>query len=99
MPDHLHAMIVGDTDLSDTNAAFRSFKHRSGMWLARKSNLRWQQSYWDHIVRQNENWESQARYIALNPVRKGLVATVDEWPYTGSIGCSFAQAIEAAFDP
>jgi putative transposase len=98
MPDHIYVMVVGDTDESNTKEAFVSFKHRSGMWLARKTSLRWQENYWDHIVRYFEGWESQARYIALNPMRKGLAETVLDWPYTGSIGCSFGQMIEDAFD-
>jgi REP element-mobilizing transposase RayT len=98
MPDHLNAMIVGNAEDSDTKQAFVSFKIRSGRWLTSNSTLRWQKSYWDHIVRYFETWESQARYIALNPVRKGLAETVLDWSYAGSIGCNFSQIIEDAFD-
>jgi len=82
MPDHVHVMIIGNADDSDTKKAFVSFKIRSGRWLTLNSTLRWQKNYWDHIVRYFETWESQARYIALNPVRKGLAESILDWPYT-----------------
>jgi len=42
----------------------------------------WQRSFWDHVVRSNENLETVARYIIENPVRNGLVERVEDYPYS-----------------
>jgi REP element-mobilizing transposase RayT len=87
MPDHMHALVVGETESSDTLAMMRSFKIRTGIWLkAHGMPFRWQKDFDDHVVRFDEGWRQQARYIALNPVRKGWVEFPEDWPHTASIG-------------
>jgi len=44
---------------------------------------RWQKSYFDHVVRKDEDLARQAFYIADNPVRKGLVEDWRDYPLTG----------------
>jgi len=47
--------------------------------------------------RYREGYEGEAKHIALNPVRKGLVADGALWPYTGSIGYNSKEVIEDVF--
>lgn len=87
MPDHLHLLHCGQTPQSRAKDAMVRFKRDSGIWFAEhRPELEWQKDFYDHIVRRSEGWESQARYLALNPVRAGLATDIFEWPYTGSIG-------------
>lgn len=44
----------------------------------------WQESYYDHVVRDDEEIIRTVRYVLENPVRKGLVRKFDEYPYSGS---------------
>ena len=94
MPDHLHVLMLGETDASDAKAAMDRFKASTGWWLYRnRPELHWQKDYWDHIVRAREGWETQARYIAGNPVRAGLVADPFDYSFTGSIGYDVREII------
>ena len=94
MPDHLHALVLGEDEGSDAKGAMDRFKAASGWWLFRnRPGVRWQKDYWDHVVRAREGWESQARYLAGNPVRAGLVADPFDWPHTGSVGYDVREII------
>lgn len=44
----------------------------------------WQSGYYDHVLRNDEGSLGVMRYILENPVRAGLVAEVQEYPYSGS---------------
>jgi len=42
------------------------------------------EGYWDHTLRDDESLSGVAAYVVLNPVRAGLVASPEEYPFTGS---------------
>ncbi len=44
----------------------------------------WQKSYYDHVLRHDENLAHVVRYVLENPVRAGLVESFDEYPYAWS---------------
>ena len=82
MPDHLHVLAKGRTASSDALAAFYRFKLRTGIQLDRFCRpAKWQKDLYDHIARYGHDWRSQARYIAHNPLRAGLVEEPLEYPY------------------
>ncbi len=76
MPDHVHALLAfpPDEKMSDVIQNWKSY-------IARACSVKWQRGYFDHRVRNGENWELKAAYIRQNPVRKGLVACGEKWPY------------------
>ena len=45
----------------------------------------WQSGFFDHILRSDESYAGKWNYVRNNPVRAGLVATADQWPYQGEI--------------
>ena len=71
MPDHLHLLVGAREEGSNLLAFMRALKQRSG-YLFRSRQRLWQKNYYDHILRAGDSWESVARYIWMNPVRKGL---------------------------
>jgi putative transposase len=85
MPDHLHLLIIGADDLSDLRKFMSLFKQKSGYWFKKnyEENL-WHLSYYDHVLRKEENIESIASYILENPVRKGLVSDPREYAFSWS---------------
>lgn len=91
MPDHLHVLAEGLYEDTDLLRFIDTFKQSSGFWLARnKPSMRWQKSYYDHILREVEDAPKHARYILENPVRAGIV---DDWltyPHKGSTVYDFA---------
>ena len=44
----------------------------------------WQENYYEHILRKDEDTISVVKYILNNPVRKGLVEDYREYFYSGS---------------
>lgn len=94
MPDHLHVMFKGVDAESDLFAAMKTFKHRSGHWMARHNlPFRWQKDFYDHLIRGREDWRAQATYIGLNPVRAGIVENLFDYPFTGSIGTELEDVV------
>ncbi len=61
------------------------FKQRTG-FAFRDANppLLWQKSYYDHVIRREEDIAVVARYIIGNPVRARLVKSATEYPFSGS---------------
>jgi putative transposase len=78
MPDHVHLLVAGGQDAPLVRFV-QHFKQATGH---RHPGL-WQRSYYDHILRQEEDVEDVARYIWANPVRAGMVENVSAYPYSG----------------
>jgi REP element-mobilizing transposase RayT len=84
MPDHLHALIgLGESgrSLGEVCGAFKSLSTRA-YWHWYEGKL-WQRQYFDHIIRNEEDFFECLEYIKMNPVRKNLVEQWGQWPYTG----------------
>lgn len=39
----------------------------------------WQRRYWEHMIRDAEDWRRHVEYCWFNPVRHGLVGAVRDW--------------------
>jgi putative transposase len=94
MPDHVHALIAGDAAReSDLHTVVHRFKQRLGYeFKSRTGQSLWQRSYYDHVLRPNEQAQLHAAYIIANPVRAGLVATPSRWPLSGPDALFHAEA-------
>jgi putative transposase len=92
MPDHVHLVLQGAGEDSDTYRAMRSFIQRTG-YLFSKAGLGivWQKDFYDHILRTEVDLSNQVRYILRNPVRAGLVSRWQEYPYKGSTAFDLDQ--------
>ena len=88
MPDHLH--LVGQLgegsrqDAAPTLArVMHSLKSHSARSLSRldvKTPV-WQGGYYDHGLRDDEDYRARVRYVMQNPIRAGLVQRVEDYPY------------------
>jgi len=76
MPDHLHALLVfpREPGMSET---IRGWKRL----MARSFGIRWQENYFDHRIRNDEEAAEKWKYILLNPIVKNLCAIEDDWPW------------------
>lgn len=45
----------------------------------------WQRDCWDTQLRGAESYEAKLNYVRNNPVRHGLVATPEAWPFAGEL--------------
>ena len=84
MPDHLHLLVQGDGE-ADLPRFVKDFKQRTGYAYRRTSaKALWQKSYYDHVVRAEEDLREVARYIVGHPVRASLADAPADYPYSGS---------------
>ena len=83
MPDHLHLVVCGQ-DNSPLAAFVHHFKQLSGHRYKQEHDAQlWQISYYDHVLRGDEDLLAVASYIWDNPVRGGLVQSRTEYPFSG----------------
>jgi REP-associated tyrosine transposase len=86
MPDHIHTLVEGKHPAADFREFVRIFKQRSSFeWKRRHGTMLWQRSYFEHVLRDDEDTVGVARYILENPLRGGLVMRVEDYPYLGSL--------------
>ena len=85
MPDHLHLVITATTDASDFQRFMSNWKQRSGYEFKRRTRQPlWQESYFDHVLRDDDETKTAVKYVLENPVRKGMVTGFEDYPYSGS---------------
>ena len=93
LPDHLHAIWTlpdGDADFAVRWRFIKSVFSRSLPPFERISESRrakgergiWQRRYWEHTLRNEEDFTRHAEYIHYNPVKRGHVTRVMDWPYS-----------------
>ena len=87
MPDHIHMVLQGQSDQVDLWKGIVDFKQKAGFYF-QKSQIPYplQKDFYDHIIRKEDDLVLQIRYIAENPVRRGLVNHWQDYPFTGSLG-------------
>ncbi len=67
----------GDSADAEIKKLIRNWKH----WTAQNFGFRWQRDFFEHRLRSDESLDAKAGYILENPVRAGLVAKPEDWPY------------------
>jgi REP element-mobilizing transposase RayT len=81
MPDHGHAIlrITDGSTLSSILHSIKSFSSkRINRVLGRKGPL-WLDESFDHIIRNETEWEEKIEYIRQNPVKKELAVRPDDY--------------------
>jgi REP element-mobilizing transposase RayT len=88
MPDHVHMVFTALTDKEGVAFSFAEIMggikgasaHSMNRAVKRRGHV-WQDESFDHILRSNENMRQKVEYICQNPLRKGLVKSVEEYPW------------------
>ena len=93
LPEHLHTIWT----LPETDAAFatrwRLIKSAfsraipnteliSASRLHKSERGIWQRRYWEHLIRDEEDFQRHVDYIHFNPVKHGYVSSPVEWPHS-----------------
>lgn len=83
MPDHVHIILSvrGEKSIVGIVQAFKSkvtIESRKYGFLGRI----FQPRFYDRFIRNFEALEREIRYVLNNPVRKGLAAEPDQYPYS-----------------
>jgi putative transposase len=87
MPEHVH-LLLSEPDGEMLSKVVQLLKSKVSI-QARKQDKRvagglplWQTRYYDHNVRNHDAFVTQLRYIHRNPVKRGLCATPENWPWS-----------------
>ena len=94
MPDHFH-MIITPYNADEYPKIIKSIKYnftkeyqrghevsQSFSRYRRKMQPVWQKRYYEHVIRDEKDWEGKINYIKHNPVKHGLVEIWSEWEYS-----------------
>ncbi|WGS86328.1 transposase [Methylomonas sp. UP202] len=105
LPDHMHAVWTlppGDADFSKRWRLIKSGFSRALPKTEYRSNVRkvanergiWQRHFWEHLIRDETDFERHVDYVHVNPLKYGLVTRVIDWPYS-----SFHRYVENGIYP
>jgi len=98
LPDHLHALWTlpaGDRDYPTRWMLIKAGFSREIPNGERRSDSRqtkgergiWQRRYWEHLIRDDRDFERHVDYIHYNPVKHGYVQRVADWPHSSFHRC------------
>jgi len=87
LPDHLHFLWKLPEDDGNFSTRVRLMKRYFSMKITTPINQRkekeiWQRRFWEHTIRNEDDWERHMDYIHYNPVKHGYVKAAKEWPYS-----------------
>lgn len=78
--DHIHLLVAptGPVRIPATVACFK----RAVTAVTMAPKPLWQRRYYDHIIRDDDDFRRHLDYIHYNPVKHGLAEHADEWPWS-----------------
>ena len=84
LPDHLHCLWKLPENDGDFSTRWRLIKRYFSMEMQTSINHRkekevWQRRFWEHIIRNENDWQKHMDYIHYNPVKHGLVKSPKDW--------------------
>jgi putative transposase len=93
LPDHLHAiwtLPINDADFATRWKLIKAQFSRTCPpvdWLRKSQAAKgergiWQRRYFEHLIRDQDDFARHADYIHYNPVKHGWVKSAADWPYS-----------------
>ena len=93
LPDHLHTLWQLPENDADFPTRWRLIKSTFSRALQQTEHIStsrrkkgergvWQRRYWEHLIRDDQDFEKHVDYIQYNPVKHGYVQSPVDWPYS-----------------
>ena len=93
LPDHMHCIWTlppGDDDFSNRWKAIKirfvlgipPTERRSRTRTTRGERGIWQRRFWEHVIRDDNDYARHVDYVHWNPMKHGLVQRLTDWPYS-----------------
>ena len=93
LPEHMHCVWTlppGDMDYSLRWRLIKTLfcralpadEYRSPLRVQRGERGIWQRRYWEHLIRDDEDFRRHLDYVHINPLKHGWVGRVQDWPYS-----------------
>jgi len=94
MPDHLHLLVHGQSETADCRRFITLAKQYSGYYYSKEIGGKlWQRYGYERTLRNDEHTLTVSRYIIENPLRAKLAASVEEYPFVGSLVCELKDLL------
>ena len=95
LPDHLHCIWTLPEDDADYSTRWRLIKtwftkhcddkckiEPNASRLKKREQAIWQHRYWEHLLRDDQDFENHLHYIHYNPVKHRYVTNPSGWRYS-----------------
>ena len=99
LTDHIHCIWALPPGVSDYSTRWRLIKAQFSAGIDKPADDRgekavWQRRFWEHLLRDEDDWCKHMDYIHYNPVKHGYVKSPGDWPHS-----SFHQALKEGLYP
>jgi putative transposase len=105
LPDHMHCIWTLPPDDCDFSLRWRLIKSGFSRALPKTERLSavrrasgergiWQRHYWEHLIRDEDDYKRHLNYVHVNPLKHGHVSRIRDWSYS-----SFHQYVEKGIYP
>ena len=105
LPEHMHCVMIlppGDSDFtlrwrlikSGFSRAFHTTKYRTDIRKAAGERGILQQHYWEHLIRDDDDYHRHVDYVHVNPLKHGHVKRVQDRQYS-----TFHQYVKSGIYP
>jgi putative transposase len=93
LPDHMHAVWTLPPEDTDYSARWKAIKIAFAKAIPKTESLSpvrtakgergiWQRRFWEHTIRDEQDYAAHVDYVHINPVKHGLASCVADWPYS-----------------
>lgn len=93
LPEHIHLIMAlpeGDDDFPKRIMLIKQYFSRQIPKIESIKNSRqgkgergiWQRRYWEHCIRDEQDYQRHVDYIHINPVKHGWVNRASDWQYS-----------------
>ena len=83
MPDHIHLVIKlgSEQTLSQVMQSLKGYTAKEINKLKGQKGHVWQDQYYDHLIRKEEDMRNIILYCYENPVRRNLIQEAKDYPF------------------
>ncbi len=93
LPEHMHCVMElpeGDDDFAKRWMLIKMLFSRGisknegcmKVRIKRRERGIWQRRYWEHLIKDEKDYQAHMDYVLINPLKHGLVKQVKDWPYS-----------------
>jgi putative transposase len=100
MPNHVHLLVTPKIELPKVTKSLKGITaKRANALLSLSGSPFWQDESYDHLVRNDREFEKIRRYIEENPVRAGLVSEASEYRWSSAAEPTGGSAADQGVRP
>ena len=93
LPDHIHCIWVMEKDVNYSMRWQMIKTYFTRQYRYQNPDLKqkklWQSRFWEHVIRDQDDWRRHIDYIHYNPVKHDLVESAKDWRYSSF--CKFYE--------